>query len=87
MIKIRLITAVWCPSCLIMRPRYQALVMKHPQFVFEELDFDTDGKTVESLSIGKTLPVAIIDSDDQEFLRIVGEKSPHEIERLVNPLL
>ncbi len=87
MIKLTLITAVWCPSCLIMRPRYQTFISKNPEIDFKELDFDTDDAMVRKLSVGKTLPVAIIEDERHELLRIVGEKSAHEIERLLKPCL
>ena len=87
MIKMTLITAVWCPSCLIMRPRYQAFISKNQKVLFEELDFDTDEDKIRALSIGKTLPVVILRSDDRELIRVIGEKSPHEIERLLKPFL
>ena len=34
-----MISAIWCPSCIIMRPRYQKLLGNIP---FQELDFDDD---------------------------------------------
>ncbi len=87
MIKMTLITAVWCPSCLIMRPRYQNFVSKNPEIQLRELDFDTDEGMVRPLSIGKTLPVVIVENESRELIRIVGEKSPHEIERLLKTFL
>lgn len=72
---VRLITAVWCTSCLIMRPRYQMVLAQHPQWTFEEIDFDSDPDTISGLKPGKTLPVAIIEKDGKELGRIIGEKS------------
>ena len=78
--KILLMTAVWCPSCLIMRPRYQAFVQKHPEFSFEEVDFDDNPTLVKKLGVGKTLPVAIVYAGEREVTRIIGEHSPKIIE-------
>ena len=40
-----LVTAIWCPSCIIMRPRYQKLFEKF-NLKCVELDFDDDEEEV-----------------------------------------
>ncbi len=80
---IRLITAIWCTSCLIMRPRYQQILSEHSDWTFEELDFDTEEIIVSDLRIGKILPVAIIEKDQKEWKRIVGEKSLRELRQIL----
>ncbi len=80
---IRLITAIWCTSCLIMRPRYQQILSEHSDWTFEELDFDTEETVVSELHIGKVLPVAIIEKDQKEWKRIVGEKSLRELRQIL----
>ena len=52
-----MISAIWCPSCIIMRPRYQKLLGNIP---FQELDFDDDEDEINKYNIGKTLPVFIV---------------------------
>ncbi len=81
--KIRLVTAIWCTSCLIMRPRYQKLLQEHPEWEFEELDFDSDQGVISHLNLGKILPVAILEKDHKEVLRIIGEKSLNELHHLL----
>ena len=56
--KILRISAIWCPSCIIMRPIYDEIVKEY-NLESEELDFDFDEERVESLEVGNTLPVAI----------------------------
>jgi len=74
--KIMLFTAVWCPSCLIMRPRYQTIVREHPDIQLEEYDFDESPALIKQCAVGKTLPVAILfDSQKKEIDRYVGEIS------------
>lgn len=81
--KIILFTAIWCPSCLIMRPRYQALVTAF-DYRLEEVDFDDNSHLVKAYNIGKTLPVAIIIDDQlQEIKRIIGEVSPKKLQELL----
>ncbi len=77
-----LVTAIWCPSCIIMRPRYQKLFEKF-NLKYVELDFDDDEEEVEKLNVGKTLPVCIIIKDGKEKTRIIGEKSLKELEDLI----
>jgi len=80
-----LISAIWCPSCIIMRPRYQKLLKNN--VTFQELDFDDDEDEIEKYNIGKTLPVFIALKDDKEVLRIVGEKSEKELNKLLEGII
>lgn len=74
--KIILVTALWCPSCLIMRPRYQTVVSSRANLTMEEFDYDENPQIVKSKKISSTLPVAIIyDEQGREILRLVGEIS------------
>lgn len=74
--KIVLITALWCPSCLIMRPRYQTVVSSHDDLTIEEFDYDENPQLIEEKKIGSTLPVAIIyDEQGIEISRFIGEIS------------
>ena len=82
-----LITAVWCTSCLIMKPRYQELAKKHRITNFTELDFDMDEEKVDNLNIGHTLPVCIIIKEEKEVKRIIGEKKTKEIEKIFEDFL
>jgi len=79
--QIVLITAVWCPSCLIMRPRYQDYVKRHPGWQFTEIDFDESPNIVKQYGVGKTLPAAIVVSEGKELARVVGEQSVKELEK------
>lgn len=78
--RIILVTAIWCPTCLIMRPRYVTVIKKIPMADFTEFDYDTDADSIGPLKIGKILPVAIVQIDGNEVFRIIGEKSPKALE-------
>jgi|GEM_PF-211768 len=82
--KIILVTAIWCPSCLIMRPRYAAIIKKIPSAIFTEMDYDTDAASIEAFHIGKILPVAIGQMDGREVFRLIGEKSMKELEKVLS---
>ena len=75
-----MISAIWCPSCIIMRPRYQKLLNNYP---IQELDFDDDEDEIEKYKIGNTLPVFIVLDNDKEVIRITGEKSEKELNKLL----
>ncbi len=79
------ISSVWCPSCLIMQPRY-AEIEKAYNFDMVEYDYDMDSDIVESYKIGDILPVVIVVDNDQELLRIIGEKSKKELEKIFKDL-
>lgn len=84
--KIILITAVWCPSCLIMKPRYYDFFQKKVIEEIIEYDFDMDEDKINDLKIGVTLPVCIAMEKDREVLRIIGEKKVKEIENIFKDL-
>lgn len=82
-----IITAVWCPSCLIMIGRYRELRKKYPNIEFSEHDYDTDKTVVSQYQIGKILPVLVLLSEDQEVARFIGEKSLKEITKKIETLV
>lgn len=85
--KILRISAIWCPSCIIMRPIYDEIVKEY-NLESEELDFDFDEERVESLEVGNTLPVAIIyDNENKELKRICGEKNINQIREVIKELV
>lgn len=85
--KLLRISAIWCPSCIIMRPIYEQIANKY-NLETKELDFDFDESEVEPLNVGNTLPVAIIyDDNNNELARISGEKKFEQIEEIIKELL
>lgn len=78
-----LVTAIWCPSCIIMRPRYQK-ILNDLNIQYQELDFDDDEEEVEKLNVGKVLPVLILYKDGKEINRLNGEKSIKELNNILN---
>lgn len=77
--KIIKITAMWCPSCLIMNDLITDLV-NESSFDLVSYDFDLDQDIVEKYNVGTILPVLIIvDDDGNEIKRITGEHSKKEI--------
>lgn len=79
------VSSVWCPSCLIMQPRY-AEIEKTYNLDIIEYDYDMDSDIVKNYNIGDILPVVIVMDNDQELVRIVGEKSKKELEKIFKDL-
>ena len=67
------ISAVWCPSCLILKKHLKRLKEEY-NLVFKVLDYDLDEEEVNEYNIGDKLPVMIY--RDQ---RLIGERSYDEI--------
>lgn len=84
--KILRVSAIWCPSCIIMRPIYDEIAKKY-NYESQELDYDFDEDEVNKLEVGRKLPVAIIyDDNGLERTRICGEKKINEIEEIIEGL-
>ena len=76
--KVIVISAVWCPSCLIIKKNIKKLQNEYDVKI-EVLDYDFDEDKVLKYNVGKTLPVIISEKDNKEIGRRVGEKSYDEI--------
>lgn len=80
--EIIVVSAVWCPSCLILKKHLKKLTQNHPNIKIKKLDYDFDEEEVKELNVGKILPV-IIDSDNKKK-RLIGEKTYEEIEVFIS---
>jgi thiol-disulfide isomerase/thioredoxin len=65
--------ALWCPGCLIMRPRLEEIKNLYPEIEIIEYDYDEDEDLVNKWNIGYILPVFVFIKNDQEIKRLVGE--------------
>ena len=80
--KIIKISAMWCPSCILMNNIFNKLKKEYPNVVFLEYDYDMDEEIVKKYNPGEVLPV-IIFVTDKEVERIKGEHSYKEIEEIM----
>ncbi len=71
--EIVVISAVWCPSCLILKKELKKLREEY-SLEFKTLDYDLDEDEVEEYNVGNKLPVIICGEK-----RLIGEKSYEEI--------
>ena len=77
--KLVVISAIWCPSCLILKKNLKKLNMDYSNINIEYLDYDLDEELIKKYNIGEILPVIISINDDKEMGRLIGEKSYDDI--------
>ncbi len=76
--KLIVISAVWCPSCLLLNKHLKEIEKVHSDIEIIKYDYDLDEDEIKKYDIGKTLPVLILDDK-----RLIGEKSYNEIEEFL----
>lgn len=80
--KVIKISAMWCPSCILMNNIFNKLKKAYPSIEFLEYDYDFDEDIVKPYNPGDVLPVIIFE-EDKELKRIQGEHSYEEIETII----
>ena len=76
--------AVWCPGCLIMKPRWAEIEKANPWLETQYFEHDDCLEDVKKYEVGDTLPVFIfLDKTGQEILRLRGEISKEEILKIL----
>lgn len=74
------ISAVWCPSCLILNKHLKKIKEEYSNLIISRLDYDMDEEKIFEYNIGDKLPVMILlDEEGNELKRLIGEKSYNEI--------
>lgn len=77
--------AVWCPGCLVMKPRWKDIETENPWLQTEFFDFDQNKEAVEMYKIDRNLPVAVfLDSKGEEILRLSGEVEKEKLLSLIS---
>ena len=71
--KIVVVSAVWCPSCLLLKKHLKRLTSEY-NVEIELLDYDLDEDQVKELNVGDKLPVMICNEK-----RLIGERNYDEI--------
>lgn len=67
------VSALWCPSCLLLKKELKKIKEEH-DIDFKMLDYDLDEDKVLKYNVGNVLPVMIYNDK-----RLIGEKSYEEI--------
>lgn len=77
--------AVWCPSCLVMRPIWRK-VAKEFDFELIEYDYDFDEEEVKKYLVEDKLPTCIVIKKEEELTRIIGEKKLDKLTEIIEKL-
>ena len=72
--KLIVISAIWCPSCLILKKHLKKIKQDYPDIEIETFDYDLDEIEIEKYRVGDKLPVLITNNN-----RLIGEKNYDEI--------
>ena len=76
--------AVWCPGCIVMRPRLAEIEKENSWLETELYDFDQDKEMVEKHQINDELPTFVfLDKNGNEITRISGEPSKKKLEEII----
>lgn len=70
------VSAIWCPACIITNAALDKLVEER-NINIERLDYDFDD--ISKYNVGKILPEIIVFDNDKEVGRIIGEKNYKEL--------
>lgn len=83
--KVIKIGAVWCPGCIVMKPRWQKIEKENPWLNTQYYDFDNDKEKIKNyLSEKEKLPLFIfLNKKNEEIDRKYGELSEKEILNLL----
>lgn len=73
------ISATWCPSCLILNKQLKSIKEEYKDLEIIKYDYDLDEDEIAEYNVGKTLPVLILGEK-----RLIGEKSLDEIKEFLN---
>lgn len=71
--EIIVISALWCPSCLLLKKDLKKIHEEY-NLSFKTLDYDLDEDEVKKYNVGDKLPVIIVNDK-----RLIGEKNYDEI--------
>lgn len=72
------ISAMWCPSCIIVNKFWNDVKNENKEIDFTDLDLDMDEEKVKKYSVGNILPVVIMSNGTNEVKRLIGEKTKEE---------
>jgi thiol-disulfide isomerase/thioredoxin len=78
--KITVISALWCPSCLILNKQLKKIKNLYTDLEINILDYDIDEEKIQKYNVGTILPVIIAGDNGS---RLIGEKSDEELENFI----
>ena len=84
--KVILVNAVWCGSCIIMKNIWNEIEKEYTINIVR-YDYDFDLGEIEKYNVGTILPVSIfLDENSNELCRLNGEKKKEEIIKIISSI-
>lgn len=78
-----IISAMWCPSCLLLNKTKKKIEKDFPTIKIKTLDYDLDEKEVKNYLPGDILPIMIMTKNKKELKRLIGEHTYTEIKEFL----
>lgn len=76
--------AVWCPGCLVMKPRWSEIETELPWLNTVFYDCDQDQEVFTKWGVTTILPAFIfVDTEGKEITRLTGEVSKAKLRELI----
>ncbi len=76
--------ALWCSSCLVMKPRLKEIEKELSEIEIIYYDYDENYEEVERWNVKEVLPTFIlVDNDNNELKRVMGEKTKEFIKKMI----
>jgi thiol-disulfide isomerase/thioredoxin len=83
--KILIFSAVWCPGCIVMEKVWDKIKETNKDIEIVKYDSEEDDLVFDEWNIGDKIPVNIlVDKNNNELERLVGEKSLKVIEEAIS---
>lgn len=77
--------AVWCPGCLVMKPKWREIEAENPWLETRYFEYDDSKEIVDKWRVSKNLPVFIfLNKGDEEITRLSGEPSKVDILKIID---
>ena len=81
--KVIKIGAVWCPGCVVMKPRWEEIEKELPELETEYFDADENKEILEKYEV-KNLPTFIfLDKEKKIILKRENEVSKDELSKMI----
>lgn len=78
------ISAVWCPSCLVMKKIIKDIETNYTDLKIIKYDYDLNEDDIKDYNVGDNLPLFILLKDGKEISRMSGEHSYEEMVNFIN---
>ncbi len=65
--------AIWCPGCLVMKPRMEELLKEFPEVDSPYYDYDENLEVAKKWNVKKLPTFIFVDKNGNELDRLIGE--------------